>query len=365
MRRVTGNALALVFGIFLALCAMEAVARFIVPAPDFIMRDPYVGRRLMPHTERLSTGPGWEGRSRTNADGWNSPEIPRNKPEGTYRIAHIGDSQTEGMYVDTDRNFVTRTMAEIPGTDGLNMGVGGLGTYPELLMYRHHARAYAPDLTFLWFNPGNDFRDNLLVRHVVGSGATVPDLAPPAQAWLKTALLQHLRLPRLLYDRFHTNRLFTTLLIKAGLLAMEPEEFAEEIPLSYRTLVIDTPERAAAAAVTRHLLEAFAREVDTGELVVGVIPSYVEAGPRAVAEFRALYPAAADLQVDRDFGSRTLRQLGRELGIPVLDLTPAFRAAYARGETPHIPNEGHLSLQGHDLMVREIAAFLRKTGRVR
>lgn len=365
MRRIAVNIGLLIGSVFFVLCVLEVIARFLVTVPNHIIRDPFVGRKLRPNVDVVSKGPLWEGHSHINSHGWNSPEVTERKPEGITRIVHIGDSQTEGMYVDTDQNFVSRLVQELPGTDGVNMGIGGQGTYPELLMYRHHARRYDPDITMLWFNPGNDFRDNLLVEHIVGTGGLVPNMGTPSQAWIKTVLLEHLRLPRLLYNYFYKNHVFTSVLIRLGLLSMEPEEFEEEIPLSYRTLVIDTPERAAAVAVTERLLKALKEEVDRGELIVGIIPSYIEAGPLAEKEFRSTYPSIGSTPLDVGFGARTAKRLAEEAGFAVLDLRPAFLAAYQRGEVPHIPNEGHLSLAGHELVIRETAKFLRETGRVK
>lgn len=366
LRRIITNVGLLAASLAFSLVILEILARFLVHVPAHVMRDPYVGRRLTPNVDVVSKGPHWEGHSRINSLGWNAPEFSPKKPEGVYRIVHIGDSQVEGMYVNTDQTFAAQISALLPGVESINMGVGGQGTYPELLTYRYYARTYDPDVTILWFNPGNDFRDNMLATNIELSGSgSMLHIAPEKGGWIKTALLQHLHLPRLIYNHLSGNRLATQSLIRLGLLSMEPEEFQEEIPLSYRTSVIDTPERRKAGEATEKLLIAFGWETREKDVILGLIPSYLDSGPSAEAEFRTLYPAVGTQPIERDFASAFIRRMGEELEIPVIDLTQVFREAYKNGKTPHIPNEGHLSLEGHRIVAEETARLLSEWGYVR
>jgi len=100
----------------------------------------------------------------------------RAKPPGTFRIAVLGDSQTEALQVEREETFAAVLEEELsscrtapPGWAGegrprfevLNFGVAGYGTAQELLTLREEALAYDPDLVLLAVYTGNDVRNNL------------------------------------------------------------------------------------------------------------------------------------------------------------------------------------------------------------
>jgi hypothetical protein len=135
--------------------------------PPFYRFDALTGTSHRPGVE------GWYEREdliriRINSNGLRGPEIPVAKPPDVFRIAILGDSFAEGFQVTYEARF-SKVMEDsiasacaVPGrrVEILNFGVSGYGQARELLMLRHYARAYAPDLVLVLFHGGNDFRNN-------------------------------------------------------------------------------------------------------------------------------------------------------------------------------------------------------------
>jgi hypothetical protein len=90
------------------------------------------------------------------------------KPPNTFRVAVLGDSFIEAFQVPDEKTFCGALERELndratPGggrVEVLNFGVSGYGTAQELLMFRHYAGDYQPDLVLLAFFAGNDLRNN-------------------------------------------------------------------------------------------------------------------------------------------------------------------------------------------------------------
>jgi hypothetical protein len=138
-----------------------------VSFPVFDTYDALRGTALRPGKE------GWyqkEGGAylRINSLGYRDSEHEIAKPDGTFRIAVLGDSFAEARQVaqeDTFWSLLSGKLSSCPGLNGrkvevLNFGIGGYGTTQELLTMRKDALRFSPDLILLAFFPGNDFQDN-------------------------------------------------------------------------------------------------------------------------------------------------------------------------------------------------------------
>jgi hypothetical protein len=135
--------------------------------PEFYQRDAIRGVSLLPDAE------GWyrkEGEAyiRINSDGLRDREHALAKPEGTFRIAVIGDSYCEALSVSVEEAFWS-VMAKKLGECGalgsrkievINFGVSGYGTAQELLTLREKVWKYSPDLVLLAVTTNNDITDN-------------------------------------------------------------------------------------------------------------------------------------------------------------------------------------------------------------
>ena len=135
--------------------------------PEFYRLDEVRGVSLLPGAE------GWyrkEGESyvRINSDGLRDQEHVVAKPEGTFRIAIIGDSYCEAFQVSAEEAFWSVMGARLQECDALrgkkieviNFGVSGYGTGQELLTLREQVWKYAPDLILLAVTTNNDITDN-------------------------------------------------------------------------------------------------------------------------------------------------------------------------------------------------------------
>jgi GDSL-like Lipase/Acylhydrolase family len=154
--------------------ALVAVAGFEVllrltdySAPIWYQPDERLGWRLRPGVEGLFTA---EGRAQieVSAAGLRDREHAREKPEGVYRIAVLGDSYSEAMQVPLARTYWAQLPERLAAcgfagerqVDVLNFGVSGYGTAQQYLMLESVALGYRPDLVLLQFTNGNDVRNN-------------------------------------------------------------------------------------------------------------------------------------------------------------------------------------------------------------
>ena len=135
--------------------------------PEFYQRDAILGVSLLPGAE------GWyrkEGEAyvRINSDGLRDQEHSIAKPEGTFRIALVGDSYCEALPVSLEEAFwsVMGKKLEECGAfpakkiEVINFGVSGYGTAQELLTLREKVWKYSPDLVLLAVTTNNDITDN-------------------------------------------------------------------------------------------------------------------------------------------------------------------------------------------------------------
>lgn len=105
---------------------------------------------------------------RFNDAGFRGPDVPVDPPDGTFRIAVLGDSMTEAREVNEDQTFVGRlpaALAQCAGVAGrkveaLNFGVSGYGGAQQLLTLETRALAFKPDIVLLAFFAGNDVSNN-------------------------------------------------------------------------------------------------------------------------------------------------------------------------------------------------------------
>jgi lysophospholipase L1-like esterase len=160
----------------LLLVSAEALVRLLVPEEAFPLSKVYrpsdiagIGYTFRPNLAHTAFGQ----RLHTNSLGFRGPEWQRDKPQGTFRIALIGDSHAFGhsvAYPDT----VGEVLAELLNRRGhtlyetLNFAVPGYNTHQELAVLRALALDYEPDLVII----------------LVSSNDHQPALIPDAEGWL-------------------------------------------------------------------------------------------------------------------------------------------------------------------------------------
>jgi hypothetical protein len=131
--------------------------------------DEFTGTRLQPGHRFVFRSEGYSSNV-INSRGLRDREHTLQKPEGTFRIAILGDSFSEALQVPQNGTFwavLERELQAMPNfrnqtVEVINFGVSGFGTIQEWQMLEHYARHYSPDLVLLAFLPGNDVRNNSL-----------------------------------------------------------------------------------------------------------------------------------------------------------------------------------------------------------
>jgi len=153
----------------LAICEglLRVFGAEVLPKPDLYENDANVGKRMRP---------GWKGDEfgapvEINSKGLRNPEIPYEKPPGTYRVLALGDSWTFGFRMNEPDAYprqLERILREQAAARGdhrtievINAGVIGYSTDQEAAYLRVEGWKYQPDLVLVNYYPVNDTHNKL------------------------------------------------------------------------------------------------------------------------------------------------------------------------------------------------------------
>jgi hypothetical protein len=189
------------------LFATELLLRSILHAPrgTFVVFAP--GRSgLYPESSRIEMrwGP-IPYTVQTNSFGFRGPEISRDKPPGTIRIATIGDSVTDGFFVDDEDTWQSVLQRGLnqgeahPRFEVLNCAHGGGSIDKELAILRKAVLPLEPDVVILTFVT-NDIWD---IRRKRRPELLSYDVATSAdRASFSSWLVTHTALGETLFDAY-------------------------------------------------------------------------------------------------------------------------------------------------------------------
>ena len=261
---------------------------------------------------------------RTNRHGMRGPEVAREKPPGTFRIAGLGDSVMFGWGVGEGEPYLQvlerRLAAAYPGRafECLNFAVPGYNAAMEAAAFEHRAAAFDPDVVVVHF-----VHNDLGLPHFMQPAGA----RPPGRSRLLALLRQRLGdgedAPELLAHRD----------------SAESQGRRVEARAQYQHMVGEEGYRRAMARLARA-----ARQRG-----VPVVVLALERGRRATA------PA---------------RGAAREHGWRYVDAVPVFAAHLAanglgaadwRG-TFTIPGDGHPTPLGHRLYAEKPKRFIARIG---
>ncbi len=297
----------------------------------FWIHHPDLGWAHTPGTEGRFSSPGsFDVAVRINPCGLRDDPHPAARPDGQRRLLLVGDSFAWAWGVEESEGVAERLEAELAAIGPwtvINLSTAGYSTDQELLWYLAVGTRYEVDLVLLLFcdndlagiteatyydHPKPFFRldgDDGLVR----GNDPVPRRTPwvRLRAWLKgrtylgkaLAILRMQRLPR------------------------------DETRTPYKIFPLSDAQRT----LGRALLTRFAAEVRARGLPFAVV----------------LIPSGAE-------HAAWLTEVGRDLGVPVLDLGPRFAEALDAGAELILQGDPHWTPAGHALAAGEIAAFLRR-----
>lgn len=268
-----------------------------------------------------------------NRDGFRD-DLPAKRGDELTIVA--GDSFPMGLAVKPEETFPNVLERMRPGEEIYNIGVQGYGPDQELGAFVRYGLPYRPGRLILSLYPSNDFGDllhNQLYQLDAAGEALVRNHPNPIESVLPRTRLQ----------------MFAHLLLHKRFLPQEKEERLNEI------LFEDIPteeleresQRSRATGLMRLVLRDFRRVAKENQvdLLAIVIPSFLSIEGRGRLEPRSRLDELAV-------------SLCLEEGVDVIDLDPVFRAW--TGEPLYIPEDRHLSVNGHRLVAEQLAARLSR-----
>jgi lysophospholipase L1-like esterase len=268
--------------------------------------DPLIGHHHRPDAEARLMGV----MIRTNSDGFRDDEVPLARSD-EYRVIFLGDSLTLGWGVEKEQTFehrLERQLSRERPTEVINLGVGNYNTTQEVQLFLAKGLRYRPDQVALFY--------------FINDAEPVP---------------QRSRFPGLGRTRVVT---FFWSRIKALISQLSDapgyREFYSEL---YRE---GSPGWARSREALTRLRDVARRE--GFDLRVVLLPELHELDPYAFEREHALVTAFV-----------------RSLGVPVLDLAPAFR-----GEDPQSlwvsRDDAHPNARAHGLIADYTRDFLLESG---
>ena len=164
-----GNWLLLIISVLLTLLMAEVALRLSGAAEmkaRFQCFDAIIGKVYCDSTAGTFSRSTYSNYLVINSDGMVDREYPIPKPEGTLRIAMLGDSFAASEYLPTEVKFEGLLERELSKQLGkpveiLNFGISATETWNQLQIFHLNTAKYQPDITFLVFFWGNDIRDNV------------------------------------------------------------------------------------------------------------------------------------------------------------------------------------------------------------
>jgi hypothetical protein len=345
----------------------------------YVQPDPRLGWRKSPGAKATYRRREYTVEVAVNAAGMRDPERTIAKPPGVFRILAVGDSFVEGYTVPIE-STVSQRLERLLGApcavEVLNGGTQGYSTDQEYLFYVDDGQRYAPDIVLLFFYY-NDVVPNTwknswgapkpllwipngepqIANFPVPPPAVAAAPAPPARrppagsaavAWIQERLARGA-------PRAHEK------LASWGLwppISQEVIEPGDQMRVYKRQR---QPPIEQAWTLTARILAAFARAAAAGgaRFLVVYVPSRFEVSDRDWELTQVRYGLTE--RWDRTLVRERLEEIGRAVSFPVLDLTPALRAA-DRGLLggPYLLFDAHWNELGHATAARAVESWLRR-----
>jgi hypothetical protein len=369
MRRSKGIRVLQGLGLALAACALtlllaELLLRTFLPQLSPLTRGGY----LDPHPVLgWVLHPGWHESSpldiSINSLGMRDGEMDAKSPT-TFRVLAVGDSFTFGT-VPLDETYVKRLekllREQDPGSavEVINGGVPGYSPTQELEALRRWLPSVQPDAILLGLFVGNDFEELEPTRaadaHVVdGTLVDAKTAASPPE-------------PPMVLARTHLFQL----LRKAWRMAFVPvdEEGREKrhawLELHRLRVYFTDPGNddwwQLHVGRMREALTSFKELAESRHipLVVAIFPDVVQVEKQIMEKVASLKPNIDKVALDFERPQRELVHMLEQLGLPALDLLPAFRDRAAAAAL-YRHQDTHWNREGNDLAATEILPALTR-----
>ena len=358
----------------LALLAAVAVVWFLVfetalrlhggseAAPAFqqlFMPDPATGHRLKPGASTRYTTAEFSTTIAINAQGVRDDEPIGPKPAGEHRIVILGDSIVLAVQVEARETLSERLEARLNARGGgaryrvINAGVQGYGPPEQVRFFETVAAGFEPDLVLVATFVSNDAIEALDRRWRLDDTRSAAERAGE---------LAETRLRRIV-----RRSMVLQMAKQRADQVIERVEPARQPAPDRRLLSYAAPLRPDLAEGFEEANRAMARLARAASsrgarTAVVLVPARFQLDS---AEYRRMHAEVArfGFELDIDGASTRFTDAYAPLGLPLLDLLPAFRAA------PHpsrmfFERTVHLTPDGHEVAAGAIAAFLEDQGLV-
>jgi lysophospholipase L1-like esterase len=263
--------------------------------------------------------------NRINASGQRGDDVASHKPEGTVRILGVGDSFTFGAGVREEDTFLSLLERDLnAGTSGpvyqvINCGVASYDTTDEVAYLEKRWLDLEPDVVLLVFVINDAYDDAVF--------------GPMHRGYVEGVT-------RLVESR----QLYGSRFLAWGLDRYWRAKMARETREIYLSQFTDDPR------IEGH---------DWGDCKRGFERARDLTRARGARLLIVIFPELYDLEAyPFEALHGIVRAEAERLGIPVLDLLPAFRGTRAEELWVH-PTDHHPNEVGHAIAEREIARFLR------
>ena len=378
--------------ILFALGFMEVAARFIRARQQggkegreealYTEYDPALGWRKKKNATVTYRRREYTVEVRINSQGLRDPERRVEPDPRTFRVLALGDSFVEGYTVDLGETVTQRLESRLRAagcpSEVINGATAAYSTDQEYLFYKTDGARYQASVVLVFFywndviyTDRQDYFGTPKPAFEMGGGVLhlhrypvkeKPRSAPQAEAEDATeapsgsALLELVR-ERLWVSAPDVHDAFARLGLWNPIPRATPR--LEMLVYDRRDLapVEDAWEKAGA------VLQALKKDVEDhgAHLAIVHVPGRMEiqdSSWRATQKLYRLKDGAWDLDKVRN----KLKGFGASLGIPVIDLVPALRAAESPLQGTYFIFDGHWNARGHDVAAQAVLDWMKQSG---
>jgi lysophospholipase L1-like esterase len=352
------------------LLATEGILRFFYPEalsghkqfPQgmYCKQDPLFGWMGLPNVSAILSPPPTakdmeDMRVIMNGEGFLDDSPPVSRQTGVKRLLFLGDSFTIGLGLPKTERFTDLIKDDLePGWIVMNMGMWGYSTDQELLVLEEKGLKYAPDVVVLCMFLDDLFCNNLLS---VNDGIYIkPRFSLAANGAL---MLENVPVPNN-HGRSALFNLVLTRLYKIRNRLGMGKEFSRRGWIS----VYDTEYLAQGGyhLTLRLVAEIHALTKMRGiDFLLVLIPDRDQVDGEKITARETGYYGIPSHRLDLHLPQKVLQVFCRQMGIPLLDLLPAFKH-YKSQEALFFENDLHWTKAGHRLAAGQVLKRLQELG---
>jgi hypothetical protein len=351
------NAILLAVACCLAVALSEAAVRVFLPQPKGLsLEDPYGLTMHWPGLVRRQRVYGVE--IATNSAGMRDREHAIEKQSGVFRVLLLGDSFMEAYQVpfaESLPHLLEGLLAEQTNrrVEVINASVSGWGTDDELRYLTAYGLRYRPDLVLVAMCLHNDVSDNLREEWHTLRNDTLVEVPHPRKGFFSYKLVQ---VKAALANRFDLYQLLRK--VRHG---GEIQQTTNDLQSHVSKLFVDPPPADIARGLRLTALELerlrLLAAADSARTALLLLPINMQLSDSGFARFAASAgPQSSRMQIYRP--QRTMMRIADSLGIPVIDLLPAFRESSANGGELFLSADGHWKANGHLLAAQVLSKAL-------